>query len=326
MMTLHENTDCPPSSVSVTRQRFTREVIAGLGAERKTLSPKWLYDRAGSALFDSICELPEYYVTRAELSIVERKRGEIAATWGPRVRVVEPGAGSGTKTRLFLGELGAARCSSYVPMDIAREHLAMTAVRMRSELPWLHIVPICADFTLELPLPPSDDNARNVVYFPGSTIGNFEPPEAEQLLTHFRVAAGMGGLIVLGIDLRKEPSRIHAAYNDAAGVTAAFNKNVLVRMNRELHGNIDVDSFSHYAFYEPRKGCIEMHLVSRKRQTISVAGRSFSFAEGESIRTECSYKYDLPSAERLAHKAGLTLVDAWIDDERTFAVLELQAA
>jgi dimethylhistidine N-methyltransferase len=210
-------------------------------------------------------------------------------------------------------------------MDIAREHLATTALRMRKELPWLRIVPICADFTMELPLPPSDKGECNVVYFPGSTIGNFDLPEAERLLMRFRMAAGTDGRIVLGVDLRKDPSKLHAAYNDAAGITEAFNKNMLVRMNRELGGDIDVDTFAHYAFYESILGRIEMHLVSRKRQVISVAGRSFSFAEGESIRTECSYKYDLVTAERLAHDAGLAIRSAWFDDARNFAVLELRA-
>ncbi|MCL2779008.1 MAG: L-histidine N(alpha)-methyltransferase [Polyangiaceae bacterium] len=322
-MTLQMDGSLLPSA-SVTHQRFARDVFAGLGAPQKTLSPKWLYDRAGSLLFDSICELPEYYVTRAELSIVQRRRREIAAAWGARVRMVEPGAGSGTKTRLFLGELGALRCSSYVPMDIAREHLAQTTSRMRAELPWLRIVPVCADFTAELPLPPSDEDSCNVIYFPGSTIGNLDPPDAEHLLLRFGVAAGPRGVVVLGVDMKKEPATIHAAYNDASGVTAAFNKNVLVRMNRELEGDIDVDAFDHYAFYEPTIGRIEMHLVSRKRQTISVAGRKFSFVEGESIRTECSYKYDLVTVERLAHKAGLSLVNAWLDEQRRVAVVELR--
>lgn len=313
-----------PASAGSARQRFLADVIEGLGAPRKTLSPKWFYDRAGSLLFDAICELPEYYVTRTELGIVKSRASEIVSHWGDRVRLVEPGAGSSTKTTLLLEELGPKRCSAYVPVDIAREHLAATAARLRTQIEWLRVVAAAADFTVELPLPPNDDNARNVVYFPGSTIGNFEPHEAERLLARFGRAAGKNGLVVLGVDLKKDPAVLHAAYNDAAGVTAQFNKNVLTRMNRELDANVDLGSFAHYAFYEPTHGRIEMHLVSRIRQMVTIAGRRFHFHEGESIRTEYSYKYDLASIEQVARSAGLSLVDAWLDDDKRFAVLELR--
>ena len=185
---------------------------------------------------------------------------------------------------------------------------------------------MAADFAIELPIPTSDADQRTVVYFPGSTIGNFEPAEAERLLVRFRRAAGTGGTVVVGIDLKKDPATLHAAYNDAQGVTAAFNRNVLERMNRELGGTFDVNAFAHYAFYEPVQGRIEMHLVSLRRQEVVVSGRPFQFAEGESIHTESSYKYDLPAAERIARLAGLQLVDAWLDDERRFAGLELRTA
>lgn len=172
------------------------------------------------------------------------------------------------------------------------------------------------------PVPASDQGARTVIYFPGSTIGNFEPGEAEQLLARFRRAAGAFGIVVLGIDLKKSRATLHAAYNDAQGITAVFNRNVLARMNRALDADFDVEAFAHYAFYEPTEGRIEMHLVSLCRQAVTVAGHTFHFREGESVRTECSYKYDLPGAERLARRAGLHLIDAWLDDERRFAVLE----
>lgn len=314
------------SPVETARERFRADALLGLGLTPKRLAPKYFYDRAGSELFDAICDLPEYYVTRAETSIMRARAHEVVASWGPRVRVVEPGAGSGTKTRLVLEALGPSRCVEYVPVDISREHLGQAAKQLRADYPWLRVTPVAADFAIELPIPTSDDDLRTVVYFPGSTIGNFEPAEAQRLLARFRRAAGANGTVVVGVDLKKDPATLHAAYNDAQGVTAAFNRNVLARMNRELGGTFDVDAFAHYAFYEPVLGRIEMHLVSLRRQDVLVSGRRFRFAEGESIHTESSYKYDLPAAERLARLSGLQLADAWLDDERRFAVLELRTA
>jgi L-histidine N-alpha-methyltransferase len=312
------------SPVETARERFRADALVGLARTPKRLAPKYFYDRAGSELFDAICELPEYYVTRAETSIMRARVSEVVAGWGPRVRVIEPGAGSGTKTRLVLEALGPARCVEYVPVDISREHLGHAAKQLRADYPWLRVTPFAADFAIDLPVATTDDDTRNVIYFPGSTIGNFEPIEAQRLLARFRRAAGENGTVVVGVDLKKNPTTLHAAYNDAQGVTAAFNRNVLARMNRELGADFDVDAFAHYAFYEPVLGRIEMHLVSLRRQDVLVSGRTFSFAEGESIHTESSYKYDLPTAERLARVAGMNLVDAWLDDERTFAVLELR--
>ncbi|HSO37348.1 MAG TPA: L-histidine N(alpha)-methyltransferase [Labilithrix sp.] len=306
------------------QEHFRADTLEGLARSPKRLAPKYFYDRAGSILFDEICELPEYYVTRAETSIIQARAREIVASWGPRVRVVEPGAGSSTKTRLLLEALGPERCVEYVPVDISREHLAHAAAQLRAEYPWLKVAPAAADFSVDLPMPPAEEGVRNVIYFPGSTIGNFDPLEAQRLLARFRRAAGSGGVVVLGVDLKKDPNRLHAAYNDAQGVTAAFNRNLLVRMNRELGATFDLAAFAHYAFYEPVHGRIEMHLVSLRRQTVTLGGRDFRFTEGESIRTECSYKYDLPGAELLARAAGLHLLDAWLDDERRFAVLELR--
>ena len=305
------------------RAAFLSDALDALHATPKRLSPKYFYDREGSLLFDDICELPEYYVTRTELSILEAKSREIAsrlAEGGP-CRVVEPGAGSGTKTRLLLRALGQRRCAAYVPVDIAGEHLEHTAQQLRAEIPWLDVMPFAADFTAELPLPPGGAAARTVVYFPGSTIGNFDPDEAGRLLGRFRQAAGPDGVVLLGVDLKKEPSMLHAAYNDARGVTAAFNKNVLRRMNEELGANFDLDAFDHYAFYAPVPGRIEMHLVSKRRQEVRLGGQVFTFEHGESLCTERSYKYDLARAERLGREAGLVLADSWLDDARRFAVL-----
>lgn len=310
------------------RAAFLSDALAGLGATPKRLSPKYFYDREGSLLFDEICELSEYYVTRTELSILEERSAEIAARLaeGGPCRVVEPGAGSGTKTRLLLRALGKGRCAAYVPVDIAGEHLEHTARQLRAEIPWLDVVPFAADFTAELPLPSAGAAARTVVYFPGSTIGNFDPDEATRLLTRFRRAAGENGLVLLGVDLKKDPSMLHAAYNDARGVTAAFNKNVLRRMNDELGADFDLDAFDHYAFYAPVPGRIEMHLVSKRRQEVHLDGQTFTFEHGESLCTECSYKYDLARAERLGRAAGLVLTNTWLDDARRFAVLLFSVA
>lgn len=305
------------------RERFRRDVLEGLSRTPKVLPPKWFYDREGSRLFDEICELPEYYVTRAELSILARDADAIVERWGDHVRIVEPGAGSCTKTRHLLAALGARRCASYVPVDISRDHLVETAARVRRELPWLDVEPVALDFVADA-LPSDGSPGRTVVYFPGSTLGNFEPREAEDLLRRFRRAAGRDGIVVLGIDLRKDPAALHAAYNDARGVTAAFNKNVLARMNHELGGDVDPSSFWHYAFYAPRESRVEMHLVSQRAQTVRVAGARFRFDDGESIRTECSQKYDLASADRLARLAGLRRTATWTDEERRFAILELR--
>lgn len=308
-----------------TGSSFLSDVVAGLSARPKRLSPKYFYDHTGSVLFDEICELPEYYVTRTELAILTEHVEAIAARLPPRVRVVEPGAGSGTKTRLLLRALGEERCRAYVPVDIAREFLEQSADRVRADIPWLRVEPVAADFVSQVSLPPAPDGVANVVFFPGSTIGNFDPEDAGRLLARFRKLVGGGGSVLLGIDLKKAPATIHAAYNDSRGVTAAFNKNVLVRMNNELGADFRLDAFEHHALYDPAHGRVEMHLVSTRRQTVTVAGRRFVFEHGESLRTERSYKYDLPSAARLAQRAGLVLADAWLDASRYFALLMLRA-
>lgn len=303
---------------------FLADVLAGLSARPKCLSPKYFYDHAGSLLFDAICDLPEYYVTRTERGILERHVGEMAARLPGRVRVVEPGAGSGAKTRLLLSALGPERCVAYVPVDIAREFLHESARAMRAALPWLEVAPVAADFAADVRLPPAPSGVSTVVFFPGSTIGNFDPEDAVRLLARFRRLAGPDGAVLLGVDLKKAPDVIHAAYNDAQGVTAAFDKNVLVRINRELGADFDVDAFDHHALYDPVHGRVEMHLVSKRRQTVTVSGKRFVFEHGESLRTERSYKYDLPSAARLARRAGLVLADAWSDASRWFGMLLLR--
>jgi len=318
-MTPLDGTSSCSTPTSERRSPFLDDALSGLGASPKRLSPKYFYDLEGSRLFDAICVLPEYYVTRTETAILDRRADEIAARLGP-CRIVEPGAGSGTKTRLLLAALGKDRCREYVPVDIDGEHLGHAAALHRAALPWLRVSPYAADFTTALPTR-VEDGTRTVVFFPGSTIGNFDPADAEQLLRRFGRAAGANGLVVVGFDLKKDPAVLHAAYNDADGVTAAFNRNVLRRMNDELGADFDLDAFHHYAFYAPVPGRIEMHLVSARRQEVRLGGQTISFEDGESICTEHSYKYDLAGAERLARAAGLRPLDRWLDDDRRFAVL-----
>lgn len=304
---------------------FLADAIDGLSARPKRLSPKYFYDHAGSVLFDEICELPEYYVTRTEAALLDRHVGSIAGRLPKVCRVVEPGAGSGNKTRLLLRALGRERCHAYVPVDIAREFLHESAARISADLGWLAVTPVAADFVSEFTLPAVAPGVATVVFFPGSTIGNFDPVDAARLLARFRRVAGADGCVLLGVDLKKSPALLHAAYNDSRGVTAAFNKNVLVRMNRELGADFAIDAFEHHALYDPMHGRIEMHLVSRRRQTVTIAGMRFDFADGESLCTERSYKYDLPGTARLARRAGLVIADAWTDPARHFAMLLLRS-
>ncbi len=307
---------------------FLRDVLDGLRAKPKRLPPKYFYDRNGSSLFDAICELPEYYVTRTELALLRATADEIATrlATGNACRILEPGAGSLTKPRVLLRALGRERCVRYVPVDIAGEHLEQTAKELRRDLPWLDVVPWVGDFSVALPqLEPCRD-ARTVVYFPGSTLGNFEPDEARALLSRFRRCAGPDGLVLLGLDLKKDPAELHAAYNDARGVTAAFNKNVLVRINAELGADFELARFHHYAFYAPPAGRIEMHLVSKHRQTVHVGNEAFTFEAGESICTEHSYKYDVSDAARLASSAGLRVERSWLDAGRRFGIFLLRCA
>lgn len=306
------------------RERFRADALSGMSIAPKSIAPKYLYDRTGSLLFEAMCSMPEYYLARAELSILGARASELAMRLGDRVRIVEPGAWSGQKTRLLLGALGEPRCAEYVPVAIDREAVATTAAALRDELPWLNVTPTCADFAGRVSVSPADPGVATTVYLPGSTLGNFDPAEAERLLARFRRTAGPGGHVLIGVDLKKDPAVIHAAYNDGAGVTAAFDKNLLVRMNRELDADFDTELFEHYAFYDPTHGRVEMHLVSTQRQVATVAGRRFSFDEGESMRTVCSYKYDLPGLTTLARRAALELADAWLDDARMFAMLLLR--
>lgn len=299
--------------------RFRDEVWAGLAAPRKTLPCKYFYDARGSALFEAICELPEYYPTRTELEILERHAAAMAARLGGRCLLVEYGSGSSRKTRLLLDQLRDP--AGYVPIDISRAALADSARALRAAYPGLEVLPVCADYTTELDLPqPRKPAARRGVYFPGSTIGNFTPPQAQRFLAHMARIAGPGGGLLIGVDLRKDRATLERAYDDAAGVTAAFNLNLLARINRELGGGFALDRFEHRALYDERAGRVEMHLVSTAAQTVHVGGRAFRFERGETIHTENSYKYDLPGFAALATGAGLAIREVWTDPARRFSV------
>ena len=300
------------------------EVLAGLRQQKKTLPCKYFYDARGSQLFDAICELPEYYLTRTELGIMETHLAEIAAALGERTMLVEPGSGSSLKTRLLLERL--ADPVAYVPVDISREHLLAAADRLNRRYPALEVLPVCADFNQSFEVPVSRrEAARTAVYFPGSTLGNFGPGEAVPLLRHMRRLAGRDGALLIGIDMQKDVGVLERAYDDAAGVTAEFNLNILARIDRELDADFDLAGFRHRAVYNAAEGCIEMHLVSTTAQTVEVAGERFSFHAGEHILSERSYKYTPEGFDGLAARAGLRIERQWTDDRRYFMVAYLTA-
>ena len=300
-------------------QSFLSDVLRGLRRPRKKLSCKFLYDWRGSELFDRICSLPEYYPTRTELQIMQQHVQEMVEAIGPDCLLIEYGSGSSLKTRLLLDCL--RRPAAYVPIDISRSHLLSACEQLRAAYPDLHVLPVCGDYTSPLRLPvPARTPASRVVYFPGSTIGNFVPAEAVRFLARTRRLVGPGGGLLIGVDLKKDPRVLHAAYNDSAGVTAEFNLNLMARINRELRGTFNLGCFAHYAPYNPRLGRMEMHLVSGCYQEASVAGEAFEFMPGETILTECSYKYTLDEFEELATLAGYRPQLVWTDRDELFSV------
>jgi len=302
---------------------FQDEVCRGLSQYPKRLACKFFYDEAGSHLFDRICETPEYYQTRTELKIMRRHIGEMIELAGPGALLVEYGSGTSLKTRVLLDHL--KRPAGYVPIDISRPHLARSACALAVAYPRVPVLPVCADYTASFDLPLSDQPVANVVaYFPGSTIGNFEPREAVRFLKKIRQRCGEASDLLIGVDLKKDPAMLHAAYNDASGVTAQFNLNLLRRINEELHGTFDLNAFAHHACYNPREARIEMHLVSLKDQDVSVGERSFRFEQGESVHTENSYKYTISGFARLAKSAGYRVARVWTDERSLFSVQYLQ--
>ncbi|MBW2275672.1 MAG: L-histidine N(alpha)-methyltransferase [Deltaproteobacteria bacterium] len=303
---------------------FLGEVLAGLQAQPKTLPCKYFYDARGSEIFDRICELEEYYPTRTEVGILERYGDEIADRLGADCALIEFGSGSSLKTRLLL--LALERPAAYLPIDISRDHLMSAAEHIAKRFPGLVVRPICADFAGTLSLPELPDTVRSkVVFFPGSTIGNFAPEPRLALLRRIAaVCAPKGGSLLIGIDLQKDVATLERAYNDARGVTRDFNLNLLERIKRELNADIDVSAFEHRALYSAREERIEMHLVSRLAQRIQLADASIDFRAGESVRTECSYKFAIPGFADLAARAGFELESVWSDELDHFAVLLLR--
>lgn len=300
------------------------EILGGLAASPKTLPAKYFYDERGSKLFDAICELPEYYLTRTELAIMQASAADMANMLGPRVLLVEPGSGTSAKTRLLLDKLHWP--CAYVPVDISREHLVIAADRLNRQYPALEVLPVHADFSQRFGLPvPRLPAACTVIYFPGSTIGNFEPDAAVALLKQLQQLAGRKGALLIGVDLNKDRTVLEAAYNDAAGVTEAFNLNLLERINRELHADFNPQRFQHHAPYNQAEGRIEMHLVSRNNQIVHIGENTVRFRAGEAIVTEYSYKHTLPGFAALAAQAGWKVRKVWTDEQRWFSVQYLTA-
>jgi dimethylhistidine N-methyltransferase len=297
------------------------EVLAGLASARKTLPCKLFYNERGSQLFDAICELPEYYPTRTELAIMREYGHEMADAMGRRTLLVEYGSGSSLKTRMLLDHLPDA--AGYVPIDISRSHLLHAARALAASYPHIPVRPVCADYTRPLWLPTFKEEwpARVVAYFPGSTIGNFEPEQALAFLKSVRATCGRGSGLLIGVDLKKDPALLHAAYNDSAGVTAAFNLNILERINRDIGSDFDVETFAHNAFYNPALGRMEMHLVSDRLQAVSLGDGVFvRFEDGESIHTESCHKYTLDTFAALAKAAGYRRAATWTDANGGFSV------
>lgn len=300
------------------------DALSGLSRYPKRLPSKYFYDTRGSDLFERICEQPEYYPTRTELAVMRMHVGEIATTLGPDVRLVEYGSGSGLKTRLLLQNLESP--VAYVPVEISHSALAESVGQLEREFPRIEMLPVCADFTQPIKLPRAARAPRQtVVYFPGSTLGNFGPDDALRLLRQMRNEAGQGGGlldggVLIGIDLVKDAAALEAAYNDAACVTAEFTLNLLVRMNHELGADFDLAGFRHRARWHPLAERIETHIVSRREQDVHIDGRTFHFAEGEAMLVEYSCKYTLGGFARFAARAGLRVVDVWADPHRKFSV------
>lgn len=304
---------------------FLEAVCAGLSEPQKQIPCKFFYDRAGSRLFEEICGLDEYYLTRTEIGLLGTHRAEIAGLIGRHADLVEFGCGSLVKVRILLGAMDQP--AAFTPIDISRVHLLESATELAAEYPDLEILPVCADYTqaVRLPRPKNGGAAKKVGFFPGSTIGNFAPPAARDFLAVIAEMVGPGGDLVIGVDLKKDQAILNAAYNDAAGVTARFNLNLLRRINRELAADFDLHMFAHRAFYNQAEGRVEMHLESLADQEVRLGGRVFAFRRGETIHTENSYKYSSEEFTALAKQAGFEARRVWIDGGNLFSIHYLRA-
>ena len=307
------------SATETAKRVFRDEVLAGLSKTPRQLPYKFFYDEEGAQLFHQICELPEYYITRTEIEILRLHGAEMAEALGRQIELIGLGTGAGTKTRILLEELRDPLV--YVPIDISREQLEKSSERFRKMFPKLQILPVAADYLepFELPLP-RQVSSRSVVYFPGSTIGNFEPDHATEFLSRLVDLVGEGSGLLIGVDLQKDRHVIEAAYNDSAGVTAKFNKNLLARINRDLGADFDLGRWQHYAVYNPAEGRIEIYLLSETDQAVRIADRTFQFRAGEKILTEYSYKHTIGGFITLARQAGFDFQQVWTDDQRWFGV------
>ena len=306
-------------------QSLREDVLAGLALPQKSIPPKYFYDEEGCRLFEAICELPEYYLTRTETAILRAHVADIAQFVGPDAELIEFGAGVQAKTRILIQAL---QTRLYVPIDIAMDTLQASSNELAGRFPWLNVVGIRADYTRPLALPAfaGVPVRRKVVFFPGSTVGNFTPAEALEFLKRARRTAGRGGVLLIGVDLKKDKTTLDAAYADPRGVTARFNLNLLARINRELSADFQETRFRHKAFYEPAQGRVEMHLESVDAQIVHVAGRRFDFARGETIHTEISCKYSVAEFQELGRRAGFAPEKVWTDPEQLFSVHGMVAA
>ncbi len=295
------------------------EIMEGLSGSQKQISPKYFYDERGSQLFDDITQLPEYYLTNTELAIVRDNIAEISELVGKQASLIEFGSGSSLKTRILLEHL--SELAAYVPVDISKQHLLASADEIRERFPHIDVLPVVADFTQQFALPtPMVMPIRNIVYFPGSTIGNFEHEIAMDLLRVMHHEAGKGGALLIGVDLQKDPMIIENAYNDSAGITAQFNLNMLQHLNRDYGANFDVDEFEHSANYDPDEGRVVIELISQADQHFEIGDAKFDIADGEAILTEYSHKYTLNGFAEMANAAGFVVEKVWTDAEKLFSV------
>ncbi|MDX1580046.1 MAG: L-histidine N(alpha)-methyltransferase [Alphaproteobacteria bacterium] len=298
---------------------FLEAVLSGLSQPQKELPCKFLYDEKGSQLFDQICQLDEYYPTRTELALLSTTCDEIAGRIGDQAVLIEFGCGSLQKVRLLLDAMQDP--AGFIPIDISKEHLLASAESLARDYPGLRVLPVCADYTQAIELPDIDGGGKKRVgFFPGSTIGNFGRQEAEQFLRTIAEILGPGGELLIGVDLKKDEAILNAAYDDAKGVTAAFNLNILERINRELGGDFDLKGFEHCAYYRDDLGRVEMHLKSLREQDVEIAGRHFHFEQGETIHTENSHKYSLKDFSDLAIRSGFSPVESWTDPDDLFSI------
>jgi dimethylhistidine N-methyltransferase len=301
-----------------TTSPFACDVLAGLGSKPKTLPCRYFYDARGSDLFEAITDLPEYYPTKAETALLEAHAGEMAAIAGPGASLIEFGSGSSRKTDILLHAM--PDLAAYIPIDISEAALSGAVTRLARRFPDLRVTPIHGDFNGDLKLPAYLRAGKRLGFFPGSTIGNFEPEEATAFLRRARMLLGANSAFIVGTDLKKDIATLIRAYDDSAGVTAAFNLNLLTRINRELAGDFDINGFAHLAVYNEEAGRVEMHLRSLRAQTVSVAGKRFPFRQGETIRTENSHKYTVEEFQALARSAGWEPQAVWTGEAALFSV------